>query len=270
MFDINPLDTRPGEAELLAVGAAYFANRLLSRGHRRQIEIAINITTQPMRVPIPRSMLSTNDGVLRRKLPQNFAFSVSVASGMRNAMELIAHEIIHIAQVLYRRLIITWRILPQRMSDRVVYQARWENGRAMPMGQLEWAVRPWEIEASRWQSILVDEFLAYSTGQLHSLPLQRPRKSQLALFDIGRDATPPPRVNAVSSLARISQMPPFDSGTSVQTESQMGQNDPRGEAKLLPSPRIRVDVSGLPAPRVLTLDAIRQKRQELGSRGLIR
>jgi len=29
-------------------------------------------------------------------------------------------------------------------------------------------------------------------------------------------------------------------------------------------------VSGLPAPRVLTLDAIRQKRQELGSRGLIR
>lgn len=205
MFDINPLDTRPGEAELLAVGAAYFANRLLSRGHRRQIEIAINITTQPMRVPIPRSMLSTNDGVLRRKLPQNFAFSVSVASGMRNAMELIAHEIIHIAQVLYRRLIITWRILPQRMSDRVVYQARWENGRAMPMGQLEWAVRPWEIEASRWQSILVDEFLAYSTGQLHSLPLQRPRKRQLALFDIGRDATPPPRVNAISSLARISQ-----------------------------------------------------------------
>ncbi len=56
----------------------------------------------------------------------------------------------------------------------------------------------------------------------------------------------------------------------MQIKSQMGQNDPRGEAKLLPSPRIRVDVSGLPAPRVLTLDAIRQKRQELGSRGLIR
>jgi hypothetical protein len=270
MFDINPLDTRPGEAELLAAGAAYFANRLLSRRHRRQIEIAINITTQPMRVPIPRSMLSTNDSVFRRQLPKNFAFSVSVASGMRSAMELIAHEIIHIAQVLYRRLIITWRILPQRSIDRVVYQARWENGRAMPMGQLEWAARPWEIEASRWQSILVDEFLAYSTGQLHSLPIQRPRRRQLALFDIGRDATPPPRVNAISSLARISHMPPFASGPSMSKASQTGQNDTLGETMSLPSPRIRVDVSGLSAPRELTLDAIRQKRQELGSRGLIR
>ena len=95
MFVINPLDTRPGEAELLAASAAYFADRLFTKRQRQILHITLNITSQPIRVPVARDMLTVQRGLLRNYAPRVFVFSASVAPGMRDAMEVIAHEMIH-------------------------------------------------------------------------------------------------------------------------------------------------------------------------------
>ena len=52
MFFINSLDTRPGEAGLFVVFAAYAADRLLLKHLRRCLSLIINTTVQPVRVPI--------------------------------------------------------------------------------------------------------------------------------------------------------------------------------------------------------------------------
>ena len=52
MFFINLLDTRPGEAGLFVVFAAYAADRLLLKHLRRCLSLMINTNVQPVRVTI--------------------------------------------------------------------------------------------------------------------------------------------------------------------------------------------------------------------------
>lgn len=75
MFFIHSLDTRPGEAELLAVFAAYVADRLLPQNLRRRLSVTINTTAQPIRVPISRDYMISQKGFLRYVLPTDFTFT---------------------------------------------------------------------------------------------------------------------------------------------------------------------------------------------------
>ena len=104
MFFIHLLDARPAEAELLAVFAAYVADRLLSQNLRRRLGVIINTTAQPIRVPISRDYMISQKGFLRYVLPTDSTFTASVSVGMREAMEGIAHEMIHISQICHGRL----------------------------------------------------------------------------------------------------------------------------------------------------------------------
>jgi hypothetical protein len=65
MFFINSLDTSPGEAELLAVFAAYAANRLLPKHLRRLLSKTINTTAQLFRILISRDHMILQRGFLR-------------------------------------------------------------------------------------------------------------------------------------------------------------------------------------------------------------
>jgi len=269
MFVINRLDGRPGEAELLAVAAAYFADRLLSDHQRKQLAITVNITTQPIRVPIPREMLVTRYRLFRPIPPCDFAFSVSLARGVRNALEVIAHELIHVAQVVHGRLIITRREVQIGFSGRTIHLVRWGRSKAIPVEQSEWQERPWEIEACRWQICLVDEFLASSSGQ-HLMPIvRRPNPNRLALYDISGGLTRPPPVPAVSALRRLSAIPnPDRTLMPVETKDKPLPALKAPSLPLLPAAHIKVMVPGLSEMRNLSIAALGNKHQELRDRGL--
>ena len=287
MFVINPLDTRPGEAELLAASAAYFADRLFTKRQRQILHITLNITSQPIRVPVARDMLTVQRGLLRNYAPRVFVFSASVAPGMRDAMEVIAHEMIHLSQVLHARLVVTARTVDfgargMGASSRSVHIARWVGGKSLPFAQVEWHMRPWEIEACRWQSILVDEFLALSTGHSFIPIVQKARRDRLALHAIATGLTPPARVPAVSSLPRLSYVPndvssdvPSDVPSDVSPDSppdSLGLADYEGRESpvmLLPAPHIPVVVPGLGVPRMLHREMITRKHHDLRQRGLV-
>ena len=83
MFFIHSLDTRPGEAELLPVFAAYVADKLLAQNLRRRLSVTINTTAQPIRVPISRDYMISQKGFLRCVLPMDLTFTASVSVGIR-------------------------------------------------------------------------------------------------------------------------------------------------------------------------------------------
>ena len=56
----------PGEAELLAVFAAYAADRLLPKHLRWRLSVTKNTTAQPVRMPISRDHMSPQRGFLRQ------------------------------------------------------------------------------------------------------------------------------------------------------------------------------------------------------------
>jgi hypothetical protein len=116
------------------------------------------------------------------RLPTAFTMTVSTAAGIRDAGQVIAHEMLHISQVINGRLVLsrkTRKIDRQKMK---VELACWMGGKPVIVDQLPWHTRPWEIEACHWQALLVDEFLTLASGNQPFLQLQKPGKQRLALF----------------------------------------------------------------------------------------
>ena len=142
MFFIHSLDTRPGEAELLPVFATYVADRLLPQNLRRRLSVTINTTAQPIRVPISRDYMISQKGFLRYVLPTDFTFTASVSVGMRDAMEVIAHEMIHISQICHGRLRVQRRRVGAGTAARQIHIASWCKATLTPIDQIEWHKRP--------------------------------------------------------------------------------------------------------------------------------
>ena len=64
-------------------------------------------------------------GFLRQSPPQDFAFTTSVSVGMRDAIEVIAHEMIHISQMCYGRMRVQKRRVGAGMSARQIHIVSW-------------------------------------------------------------------------------------------------------------------------------------------------
>ena len=171
MFFINALDTCPGEAELLAVFAAYAADRPLPKHLRRRLSVTINTTAQPVRVLISIDHMTPQRGSLRQSPPIDFVFTTSVSVGMRDAMEIIAHGMIHISQICHGRTRVQERRVGAGMSAQQIHIVSWCRAKPTPIDQIEWHKRPREIEACEWQAILVDEFLVRSSGTVPTVTL---------------------------------------------------------------------------------------------------
>ena len=103
-IEIIAINLPAGEEELISAAAQYFADRLLSPKQQKAITLLIDVANRPIRVPLTRDMLSERPGVFGATLPSAFEMSVSTAAGVKDAVEVIAHEIVHVSQVLNRRL----------------------------------------------------------------------------------------------------------------------------------------------------------------------
>ena len=191
-----------GEEELLVAATHYFADRLLTPKQQKTIMLLIDVANCPIRVPLTRDMLSEKPGIFGAALPSVFEMSVSTAAGIKDALEVIAHEMVHMSQVLNRRL----RMRPCKVKAdktiRMSHAVNWLGDKFPALDEISWHLRPWEIEACQWQTILANEFIERMTGANPQIVTQRGRNNQLALLNVRPSAIKaPPQSPSLSLLS---------------------------------------------------------------------
>ena len=184
MIEVNSIDAIPGEGEILTLMANYMANRLFTRRQRRSLSVIIDVTREAVRAPVTRRMLGPQKAGLGTRPPKLFEMTVSTNAGLRDAAEVVAHELLHISQAVNGRLQITQKKKKIGRRKVLVHMARWMGGKPVVMDEIAWNLRPWEIEACGWQGQLVSEFLILITGQPADQPVQPPKRKQLALYPV--------------------------------------------------------------------------------------
>ena len=182
MYTVNVIDAVPGEVEVLRLMTGYLGNRLFTPRQLASLDITINATRRPIRVPISRDMLLPQKAGFGLGPPTAFEMTVSTAAGIRDAGQVIAHELLHVSQVTNGRLVFNRKTKKIDRQRKKVELARWIGGKPVIIDQLPWHTRPWEIEACHWQVLLVDEFLTLASGSQPFLQLQKPGKQRLALL----------------------------------------------------------------------------------------
>ena len=110
--------------------------------------------------------------------------TVSSAPGMRAALDAVAVDMVHIAQVMSQRLEI---FAKKRKIDgqlETALKARWLGRRAIFIDALPHAERAWVIEADATSKQLVGEFLAWSSSRIRSVPRQSPKGDKIGLYRV--------------------------------------------------------------------------------------
>ena len=205
MIEVSSIDAIPGESEILTLMANYMTERLFTKRQRRSLTVFIDVTRESVREPVTRRMLGPQKAGLGTRAPTNFEMTVSTGAGLRDAAEVIAHELLHISQAVNGRLLITEKTKKINGVKKKVDLARWMGGKPIMMDELSWHQRPWEIEACGWQGQLVTEFLMLTTGQSVDQPVQSPKRKQLALYPV---SVPAP-------MSPVHQEPVFAPGNGV-------------------------------------------------------
>ena len=178
MIQVNAIDVSAAEIELLQQAAHLLEARLFPKRTNKKFQFTVDVTRQPYRQPIIRDQLVGRSG-LGYKPPKKFAAVVSLAGGLSDAIETLAHELIHIAQVRAGRLKITRKKL--RKQKITVHRAKWLKEKPVMIDEVLWQQRPWEIEACRWQVLLRDDVVALMSGLPRDLLTQK-GKTELGLY----------------------------------------------------------------------------------------
>ncbi len=176
--------TSEGKVELLAAAADFFADRLLTRKQQKHLSFFIEFTAKPVRGPISLDMLAGKSGLFGFRPPRLFEMTVSSAAGMRAALDAVAVEMVHIAQVMSQRLEIFAKKRKIGGQRETTLKARWLGKRAIFIDSLPRAERAWMIEADVTSKQLVGEFLAWSSGRIRSVPRQRPKGDKIGLYRV--------------------------------------------------------------------------------------
>ncbi|WP_438996093.1 hypothetical protein [Candidatus Puniceispirillum sp.] len=200
-IEIIAINLPAGEEELISAAAQYFADRLLSPKQQKAITLLIDVANRPIRVPLTRDMLSERLGFFGTTLPSAFEMSVSTAAGVKDALEVIAHEIVHVSQVLNRRLRMRASKVKSDKSRHMSHSVSWLGDKFPLLDEFPWHLRPWEIEACQWQTILVNEFIARMTCANPQIVTQSGRNNQLALLNVRPSAIKaPPQSPSLSTV----------------------------------------------------------------------
>ena len=125
MIEISSIDAIPSESEIFTLMANYMAERLFTKRQRRLLNVFIDLTREPVREPVTRRMLGPQKAGLGTRAPTNFEMTVSTGAGLHDAAEVIAHELLHISQVVNGRLLITKKTKKINGIKKKVDLARW-------------------------------------------------------------------------------------------------------------------------------------------------
>ena len=239
MIEVNVIDGASGEAEIMQLLTAYLSDRLFTPRQRKSMQIFVDLTRAAVRVPVTRAMLIPRRSGLRTIAPGSFEMTVSTAAGIRDAGEVLAHEMIHISQVMNGRLALSRAAKKVNGTKAMVDLARWMSGKPVIIDQLEWRHRPWEIEACHWQTILVDEFLTLAGGNQPDQQLQKTGKKHLALFKAALPvpqvvrANPEPHLDMMDAPATMSPGTGADaSETADHAATDLAASSPNGTSRI--------------------------------------
>ncbi|MDC0606988.1 hypothetical protein OAO73_00310 [bacterium] len=177
-------ETSEAKIELLAAAADFFADRLLTHKQQKHLSFFIEFTTKPLRGSISLDMLASKKGVFGLRPPRRFKMTLSLAVGMRAALDTVAVEMVHIAQVMSERLEIFAKKRKIGGQRETALKARWLGNRAIFIDALPRAERAWVTEAEVTSKQLVGEFLAWSSGRIRSVPRQRPKRNKIGLYRV--------------------------------------------------------------------------------------
>ena len=272
------------KVELLAAAADFFADRLLTRKQQKHLRFLIEFTAKPMRGPISLDMLAGQSGLFGFRPPRRFEMTVSSAVGMRAALDAVAVETVYIAQVVSQRLQIFSKSRKIDGLSETAFKARWLGKHAIFIDALPHADRAWVTEANVTSKQLVDEFLAWSSGRIRSVPRQRAKGDKIELYRVRptKIAMPAPSQIWSEKEEEIMMVPSISGAESLWSEPSHTKVLPQNfSPDIVPtvfapidSPQmaeftIYVEVPSLGVTRRLNSRALHGKLIDLFERGLI-
>ena len=203
MIKVTHASAEDGEVELIITASRFFADRLIPVSQQKKITLNINITDKPGRTPIAINWLLSKKGFFGIKPPQYFEMSVSIAAGVKDALETAANEIVHIAQVVSGRLKIQLKKRKVKGEDELTYAASWVGGKLAFVDMTPRSNRLWETEAKELKTQLVEEFLSWLDSGIKKLPTQKSSRTGYALYSI--------RPNVITASVSIPSRPSISS-----------------------------------------------------------
>ena len=274
-------ETSEAKIELLAAAADFFADRLLTHKQQKHLSFFIEFTTKPLRGSISLDMLASKMGVFGLRPPRRFKMTLSLAVGMRAALDTVAVEMVHIAQVMSERLEIFAKKRKIGGQRETALKARWLGNRAIFIDALPRAERAWVTEAEVTSKQLVGEFLAWSSGRIRSVPRQRPKRNKIGLYRVRPTKIEVPASSQIwSDKEEETVMVPLVSGAEspFSEPSQTGVSRQNFSSDIVPAdldpPQmaefiIYVEVPLLGTTRRLNSGAFHGKLNDLYERGVI-
>ena len=277
------------EAQLLSAAVGFFADRLLTRKQQRRLTFVIEFTAAPHRYPVDMAALIGENGLFGFRPPRLFEMTASSAAGMRDALESVAVEMVHIAQVTTGRLALFHKKRKFRGARQSVIAARWLGKQETIVDRLARTDRPWVIEAVKTAPRLVDEFMALAAGTTASVPRQKATDRQIGLHlvtagaGVGNRAAATPDIEVPQSTTppvTPSDAVPADVEKALAIEARFDDSAAPLPPKLGPATdpievpvgpefSIAVPVAGFDRPRQLGSSVLFGKVNDLLERGLI-
>ena len=184
MISVIAIDNAQAEASLLQLAATFAAARLFTAKQQKERAIDVQVTSAPSAIPTSRDQLAKQKGAFGpRKLPYHFV--VSTAYGFDSAAQQMMHELVHIAQVAQKRLMLQPKSIKQDGVKLTHYTAKFCGQKMGLIDSLAWDVRPWEAEAVAYGQQLFSEFQAFISATQGEFPAYGTKKElrlQPALF----------------------------------------------------------------------------------------
>ena len=253
------------KVDLLAAAADFFADRLLTRKQQKHLSFIIEFTAKSVCGPISLDTLAGKFGLFGFRPPRRFKMTLSLAVGMRPALDAVAVEMVHIAQVMSQRLEIFAKKRKIGGQRETALKARWLGKRAIFIDALPRAEQAWVVEAEVTSKQLVGEFLAWSSGRIRSVPRQRPKRDKIGLYRVRPIKIAMPASSQIwSDKEEIVIVPTVPAPAPVQIAAA-APIDPPQMAEFT----IYVEVPLLSTTRRLNSGAFHGKLNDLYERGLI-
>ena len=277
------------DARILSAAARFFADRLLTRKQQRRLKFLIQFTAAPHRHPVDMAAFIGEPGLFGFRRPRSFKMTASSATGMRDAFESVAVEMVHVAQVATGRLMMFTKNRKFKGAGQPMIAARWLGKRETIVDAMARTDCPWVTEAVKTAARLVDEFMALAASETTNVPGRKATDRQIGLHPVKAG------VSFRNILPAFNDMNALKSGTSHANPNDTGpanvENKLAVEARLddsatcrrsMPEPSldlielpvgpeftIAVPVAGLKQPRQLDSSVLFGKVNDLLERGLI-
>lgn len=257
MLKFTAIDIVGDELELLQLAGTLLQSRLFTEKEQKKFMLQVQVTGQPARMPIARDQMVGKSG-LSYKPPSEFSVMISLAYGLADALDGLAHEMIHMSQLRSGRLKVHVKTKKIDGVKQPLYFAKWGKQKPVMIDSLAYAERGWEQEAYQWQTQLRTDALALMLGAPHQLHLQSD-KGELALFEAvgpmaSSQSAAPVNASAQPLMPQMPQVPqmggpqfPAQAPSIQAPQASMATMMPPVSAPPISAPPISAPVSAPPA-----------------------